>query len=150
MATAKIEAGHLEAKYDKYDFSNVKDAKLFVCNFLTKELSKELHQVTKDTSTFINFWMMLMDIVHIASTDHFEDVKQTMRNRKSVGFVPWMILFFCVVWKRNPFQTPHPDDRLQHDVEVSKQDWKQLSPARQNLCESTREESLSVKRMRTF
>ena len=72
MKSAQDEAARLEAEYDKYDVANVEDAKLFVRNSLSKELAKELNQVTKDVTTFIRFWMLLMDVVHVASSDHFE------------------------------------------------------------------------------
>ena len=67
--------------YDGYDLANVEDAKIFVENSLEKELAKELNQVTKDVTTFVEYWMRLIEIVHVPGTDHFENIKARMRKR---------------------------------------------------------------------
>lgn len=72
--------------YDAYDKANVEDAQSFVENSLTKDLAKELTQATKNVDNFVDYWMRLMEIVHIPSCDHFDDVKKVMRSRKLTDY----------------------------------------------------------------
>ncbi len=73
--------------YDEYDKANIADAKTFVENSLTKELAKELGMSTKKgIDNFVDFWMLLMEIIRVPSTDHFEEIKKTLRERKISDF----------------------------------------------------------------
>lgn len=82
MDSATTAVAGIETSYDEYDKANVEDAKLFIENSLTKELAKELNQVAKRATTFVEYWMYLIEIVHIPGTDHFEKLKSKMRTRK--------------------------------------------------------------------
>ena len=95
MASAKQAYQAYENQLDAYDKANTEDAKIFIENSLSKELAKELGQITKTIDNFIEYWMHLMDIVRIPTTDHFEKLKEKMRTRKIANYSGEDVIKMC-------------------------------------------------------
>ena len=114
--TAKAAVNQVKALYDMYDKANIEDAKIFVENSLEKGLAKELEQVSEGVDDFIEYWMLLMELVRAPTTDHFEKVKARMRSRKIQNYAGEDVVAMC-----NDLTTDYDElhDASMYDQQIS-------------------------------
>jgi hypothetical protein len=72
----------MEQHYDSYDKSNSKDLVELLLNSVDETLQKELYQSCSDKEPFIAYWLRMIKIVNIGTSDHFEAIKEKLKNRK--------------------------------------------------------------------
>jgi transposase InsO family protein len=67
--------------YDKYDKSNVRDAKKFLLSSVNPEMKKQIHENCTDEDSFIVYWMNLMLLVRPMSSRQFESIVRRIEGR---------------------------------------------------------------------
>ena len=80
-STAKADESTRIGLYDRYDQSNMKDAKEFLMDSLDPSLEKLMYERVPPNGTFIEHWMELMHMVRPVSVEQFEKIKTTLRAR---------------------------------------------------------------------
>ena len=68
--------------YDEYDRANSDDAVKFLLNSIDEDLQKQLYQGCSDDDPFIVYWLRLIKIINVATSEHYEAMEDKLKSRK--------------------------------------------------------------------